>query len=52
MPEASVTADSFLTPTAADGNTTGQEINTSLDPDAKHKLKERAAKIYKQHLEI
>ena len=43
-------ADSFLTPAVADGAV--QQINTSLDGDTKNTLKERAAKIYKQHIEI
>ena len=47
--EASMTADSFITP-AADG--TAVQVNKSMDADTKSTLKERAAKIYKQHIEI
>ena len=48
--ESSTIADSFLTP-AAEGPEKSQ-VNKSVDGESKATLKERAAKIYKQHLEI
>ena len=47
--EASV-VDSFLTP--ASTNEGAGKANESLDGEVKATLKERAARIYKQHLEI